>query len=50
MTPKQLFESRKEYSENYPLKVFKVHIYQEEKRRKFLAQYGSRGNTRTNLV
>ena len=25
-------------------------VHQEEKRRKFLAQYGSRGNTRTNLV
>lgn len=42
MTPKQLFESRKEYNEDYSLKVFREHIYQEDKGRKFLMQYGSR--------
>jgi len=41
MTPKQLFESRQEYK-LYPLKVFRKHIYQEEKRRKFMVYLESK--------
>jgi hypothetical protein len=41
MRPELLYYTRKDYHENYPLKVFREHIYQEERRRKFLAQYGS---------
>ena len=41
MKPELLYNAREEYYKNYPLKVFREHIYQEEKRRKFLAQYGS---------
>lgn len=36
MKPQELYHSRKEY-QNYTLDVFRGHIYQEEKRRKFLA-------------
>ena len=42
MSPQQLYQSRKEYYDNYSLSVFRQHIYQEEKRRKFLAHFGSR--------
>jgi hypothetical protein len=45
--PELLYNARKEYYENYPLKVFREHIYQEEKRRKFLAQYGSRNTNKS---
>jgi hypothetical protein len=48
MTPKALHESRNEFHEKYPLAVFRQHIYQETKRRKFLAQYGSRNNQNNN--
>jgi hypothetical protein len=41
MKPQLLYNARKEYYEHYPLKVFREHIYQEEKRRKFLVQYRS---------
>jgi hypothetical protein len=44
MKPELLYNACKEYYKNYPLKVFREHIYQEEKRRKFLAQYGSHKN------
>jgi hypothetical protein len=37
MKPQLLYNMRNEYYENYPLKIFREHIYQEEKRRKFLA-------------
>lgn len=47
MKPQQLYQSRKEYYDNYPLTVFREHIYQEEKRRKFMAQYGSRNKNQT---
>ena len=39
MKPKKLHQSRKEYYENYPLSVFRGHIYQEEKSRKFMAYW-----------
>jgi hypothetical protein len=42
LKPKLLYKSRKEYHEKYPLPIFREHIYQEEKRRKFLTQYGAR--------
>jgi hypothetical protein len=48
MTPKALHESQNEFHEWYPLAVFRQHIYQETKRRKFLAQYGSRNNQNNN--
>jgi hypothetical protein len=44
MKPELLYNTRKEYYENYPLKVFREHIHQEDRRRKFLAQYGSHKN------
>jgi len=45
MTPMMFWESRNEYKDNYTSEVFRQHIYQEAKRRKFLAQYGcSRNN------
>jgi hypothetical protein len=39
MKPKDLYVTRVEYSNSYPLFVFRKHIYQEEQRRKFLAHY-----------
>ena len=39
MKPKDLYQTRVEYNNNYPLFVFRKHIYQEEQRRKFLAHY-----------
>ena len=39
MTPIQLYRSRPEYYENYPLLVFQKHIYQEVRLRKFVRQY-----------
>ena len=47
MKPQQLYQSRKEYYDNYPLTVFREHIYQEEKRRKFMAQYASCNKNQT---
>jgi len=41
MTPQELYNSRAVYHQNYPLYVFRGHIYQEVKRRKFLNQYGA---------
>lgn len=35
--PLELYTSRKEYFESYPLRVFRGHIDQEERRRKFVA-------------
>ena len=35
MTPMELHASRKEYRDDYPLGVFRQHIYQEKRRRKF---------------
>ena len=43
-TPMMIWESRNKYKDNYKSTVFRQHIYQEAKRRKFLAQYGSRNN------
>jgi hypothetical protein len=37
LTPQALHNTRKEYKD-YPLLVFWKHIYQEVKRRKFIAQ------------
>jgi hypothetical protein len=42
MSPKSLFLARKEYHDNFSLVVFRKHIYQEERRRKFLAQLRSK--------
>ena len=42
MTPKDLYESRPEYHKVLSLKVFRSHIFQEVKTRKFLKQYGQR--------
>ena len=41
MTPQELYNSRAVYHQNYPLYVFRGHIYQEVKRRKFVNQYGA---------
>jgi len=37
MTPSMLYNTRKEYTENYPLEVFRKHIHQEEQRRKYIS-------------
>jgi hypothetical protein len=37
LTPQALHNTQKEYKD-YPLLVFRKHIYQEVKRRKFIAQ------------
>ncbi len=42
MTPFDLYCSRSEYSDNYPLTVFRKHIDQEERRRKMLSYYATR--------
>jgi hypothetical protein len=39
MKPRQLYNTRAEYYDNYPLQVFRDHIYQEVKLRKFVLQY-----------
>jgi hypothetical protein len=41
MKPIELYRSREEYYDNYPLTVFRTgrHIDQEERRRKMLAYY-----------
>ena len=44
MKPQELYNSRKEFSNNYPLKVFQKHIDQEERRRKMLAYYATKKN------
>ena len=38
MTPKELYNTRKEY-QDFSLEVFRKHIYSEVERRKFLGQY-----------
>lgn len=43
MKPSALYQTQEEY-QKYPLDVFRGHIYQEQKLRKFLNQYGSRNN------
>ena len=43
LKPKELYESRLEY-QVFTLKVFRGHIYQEIKTRKFLAQMANRNN------
>jgi hypothetical protein len=44
--PIELYKSRPEYYEHYPLEIFRNHIYQEVRLRKFVLQYydGTRGN------
>jgi len=37
MAPKELYQTRKEYYENYSLDVFRGHIYQEQRCRKYIA-------------
>jgi len=49
MKPQLVYQLRKEYNENYTLKTFRQHIYQEEKRRKFDTQYYGSHNNRNNL-
>ena len=44
MKPIGLYQSRKEYNENYPLDVFRKHIDQEQRRRKMLAYYATKNN------
>ena len=44
MTPFDLYCSRSEYSDHYPLKVSRKHIDQEERPRKMLAQYTTKKN------
>jgi hypothetical protein len=41
MTPKQLYQTRPEYFEHNTLLVFRNHIYQEVRLRKFVRQYYS---------
>jgi hypothetical protein len=43
MAPKLLYAERREYQE-FPLKVFRNHIYQEQRTRKFRRQYGAARN------
>jgi hypothetical protein len=40
LMPRDLFMSEPDYYDNYPLEVFRKHIKQEVKLRKFLHQYG----------
>jgi hypothetical protein len=42
MAPLQLHGTRAEYYENYPLAVFRKHIHQEVRLRKFILQYYNR--------
>jgi hypothetical protein len=44
MKPIDLYQSRKEYSENYTLSVFRKHIDQEQRRRKMLAHYATKND------
>jgi hypothetical protein len=44
LKPIDLYQSRKEYSENYTLSVFRKHIDQEQRRRKMLAYYATKNN------
>jgi len=41
MKPMELHTTRREYMD-YPLKIFREHIYQEELRRKFIFQRSAR--------
>ena len=41
MISQELYNSPAVYHENYQLYIFRGHIYQEVKRRKFLNQYGA---------
>jgi hypothetical protein len=49
MRPKELYSTRKEYYETFSLAVFRKHIDQEERRRKFLAQYQSKKKRKKNI-
>lgn len=42
MTPLELYRKRAEYYDNYKLRVFRDHIYQEVRLRKFVRQYCNR--------
>jgi hypothetical protein len=42
MKPMELYNSREEYYDNYKLLVFRKHIDQEERRRKFLVYWASK--------
>jgi hypothetical protein len=44
MKPIDLYKSRKEYNENYPLVVLWKHINQEQRQRKMLAYYATKNN------
>ena len=45
MRPNELYNSRTEYTNNYPLTVFRKHIDQEERRRKMLSYYAAKNKT-----
>jgi hypothetical protein len=44
LKPIDLYQSQKEYSENYTLNVFRKHIDQEQQPRKMLAYYATKNN------
>jgi hypothetical protein len=48
MKPMDLYNSREEYYANYPLAVFRGHINQEDKRRKYIAYRSSKSNKNKN--
>ena len=44
LKPINLYQSRKEYSENYTLSVFRKHVDQVQRRRKMFAYYATKNN------
>ena len=44
MKPIDLYQTREEYYDNFPLKVFRKHIDQEKRRRKFLAYHAAKNS------